>query len=154
MGDDFMERVEGIVRQSANKFGLVLVEFEIKRGNIEAVVYSRTHNVSIDELEKLTLEIQNRLSEVGLDTIYGVNLSSPGMDRVLKSDRELEIFRGRLVRMSYFEDDKSRVKIGNLMGREGDMVVIEEKGEKIEIPFEKITSVQLWDEIFEKKRRR
>ena len=148
-----MERVEEIVARSARKLGLILVEFEIKKNNIEAVVYSKKHNVTIDELEMLTEEIQDELAEVGLDTVYGVNLSSPGLDRILKTDRELEIFQGRLVKISYFDEGKIIVKKGVLEGKNGDAISLNCEDGKCDVPFNKVTSVQLWDKIFEKRRR-
>ncbi len=148
-----MERVEEIVARSARKLGLILVEFEIKKNNIEAVVYSKKHNVTIDELEVLTEEIQDELSEVGLDTVYGVNLSSPGLDRILKTDRELEIFQGRLVKISYFDEDKITVKKGVLEGKNGNTILLNCEDGTYNVPFDRVTSVQLWDKIFEKRRR-
>ncbi len=148
-----MDRVEEIVARSARKFGLVLVEFEIKKGNIEAVVYSTKHNVTINELELLTEEIQHELAEVGLDTVYGVNLSSPGLDRILKTDKELDIFQGRLVKVSYFDEDKIVVRKGILEGKNGSDILLNCEEGKQSIPFKKVTSVQLWDKIFEKRRR-
>lgn len=148
-----MDRVEEIVARSARKLGLILVEFEIKKSNIEAVVYSKKHNVTIDELETLTEEIQDELAEVGLDTVYGVNLSSPGLDRILKTDKELEIFQGRLVKVSYFDEGKVIVKKGILEGKDGSMILLSCEDGKHSVPFNKIASVQLWDKIFEKRRR-
>ncbi len=148
-----MDRVEEIVARSARKLGLILVEFEIKKGNIEAVVYSTKHNVTIDELELLTEEIQHELAEVGLDTVYGVNLSSPGLDRILKTDKELDIFQGRLVKVSYFDEDKIVVRKGILEGKNGSDILLNCEEGKQSIPFKKVTSVQLWDKIFEKRRR-
>ncbi len=148
-----MDRVEEIVARSAKKLGLILVEFEIKNGNIEAVVYSTEHNVTIDELELLTEEIQHELAEVGLDTVYGVNLSSPGLDRILKTDKELDIFQGRLVKVSYFDEDKIVVRKGILEGKSGSDILLNCEEGKQSIPFNKVTSVQLWDKIFEKRRR-
>ncbi len=148
-----MDRVEEIVARSARKLGLVLVEFEIKKGNIEAVVYSTKHNVTINELELLTEEIQHELAEVGLDTVYGVNLSSPGLDRILKTDKELDIFQGRLVKVSYFDEDKIVVRKGILEGKNGSDILLNCEEGKQSIPFKKVTSVQLWDKIFEKRRR-
>jgi len=148
-----MDRVEEIVARSARRLGLVLVEFEIKKSNIEAVVYSKKHNVTIDELEMLTEEIQDELAEVGLDTVYGVNLSSPGLDRILKTDKELEIFQGRLVKISYFDEGKIIVKKGVLEGKDGSAILLSCEDGKLSIPFDKIASVQLWDKIFEKGRR-
>jgi len=148
-----MDRVEEIVARSARKLGLILVECEIKKSNIEAVVYSKKYNVTIEKLEALTEEIQNELAEVGLDTVYGVNLSSPGLDRILKTDKELDIFQGRLVKVSYFDEGKIIVKKGILEGKDGSAILLNCDDGKHNVPFDKVASVQLWDKIFEKRRR-
>ena len=145
-----MKRVEEIVKKSVIKFGLIAVEVEVKKSSVNAVLYSKTHDVNIGELEKVTREIQEELDEAGLGNLYTVSLSSPGMDRILKSEEEIRIFSGRLVKVSSLENDKIVVNKGILMGiRNGNVVIQTEKNEK-EISLGKVTSIQLWDKLFEK----
>ena len=145
-----MKRIEEIVKKSAMKFGLIAVEVEVKKSSVNAVLYSKTHNVNIGELEKATRKIQEELDNAGLGNLYTVSLSSPGMDRVLKSEEEITIFSGRFVKVSSLENDKIIVSKGVLMGiKNGNVAIRTEKDEK-EISLGKVTSIQLWDKLFEK----
>jgi len=145
-----MKRIEEIIEKSAMKFGLIVVESTIKNDSIEAILYSKTRNVNIGDLENVTREIQSELAEIGLDNVYSVSLASPGLDRILKTEKELQIFSDRLVKVSYFEDDKLVVKTGKLLKAENGFITLEsEDGEQEKVNLQKIASVQLWDKLFE-----
>ncbi len=145
-----MKRIEDIIEKSAMKFGLIVVESTIKNDSIEAILYSKTRNVNIGDLENVTREIQSELAEIGLDNVYSVSLASPGLDRILKTEKELQIFSDRLVKVSYFEDDKLVVKTGKLLKAENGSITLEsEDGEQKKVNLQKIASVQLWDKLFE-----
>ncbi len=145
-----MDKVKEIVKKSANKFGLLVIEVIVKQDNIEAVLYSPIHNVNIGELEAVTREIQMQLSEVGMDGVFSINLSSPGMDRILKSERELNIFKGKLVKISFTDEKKMITKKGILQGTDGTSLFIETDKKPLKIDLKKIVSVRLWDKLFEK----
>ncbi len=145
-----MEKIKEIVKKSASKFGLVLVEVVVKQDNIEAVLYSPIHDVSIGELELVTREIQARLSEIGLDGVYSINLSSPGMDRILKTENELNIFKGKLVKISILSGEKMLTEKGVLRGTDGEYLLLEMEGKIEKVELKKVASVRLWDKLFEK----
>lgn len=145
-----MEKIKEIVKKSANKYGLLVVEIGIKKDNIEAVLYSPSHDVNIGELEAVTREIQVKLAEAGLEGIYFISLSSPGMDRILKSEKELTIFKGKLVKISVLEDEKMITETGILDGTDGEFLFVKNEKGTDRISLKRIASVRLWDKLFEK----
>ena len=145
-----MKRIEEIVKKSATSFGLIVVEVEVKKGKINAVLYNKARDVRVGDLEKVTRKVQDELATVGLSGIYAVSLSSAGLDRVLKSEKELEIFLGRMIKVSYFEDGKIVTTIGMLVGLKNGCIVLKNAESENEINLKRISSVRLWDKMFEK----
>ncbi len=145
-----MKRIEGIVRKSAMSFGLIAVEVEIRKGKINAVLYNKAKDVSVGDLERVTRKIQDELVTAGLGGIYAVSLSSAGLDRILKSEKELEIFLGRMVKASYFEDGKTITRVGTLAELKNGCIILKNDKVENEIELKRISSVRLWDKMFEK----
>lgn len=148
-----MERIDAIVRKNAERFNMMVIELSITSDSIEAVLYRRTKAITVGDLEELTREIQKDLKLMGVEGIYDINLSTPGLDRVLKDRTELDIFEGREVRFTY-EDEKGQTvtKEGILKGNVGDSVNFEVEGFVISVPFSKIIRVALFERMFEKRK--
>ncbi|BAL81428.1 ribosome maturation factor RimP [Caldisericum exile] len=148
-----MERIESIVRKNAERFNMMVIELSITADTIEAIVYRRTKGITVGDLEELTREIQRDLKAIGVEGVYDINLSTPGLDRVLKDRAELDIFEGREVRFTY-EDEKGQTvtKEGILRGNAGDEVNFEVDGVMLSVPFSKIVRVALFERMFEKRK--
>ncbi|NIA09499.1 MAG: hypothetical protein GWP10_07180 [Nitrospiraceae bacterium] len=145
-----MERIKGIVRKSAMKFGFVVVEMKINKSNIDVTLYNGVHNVNFGDLKNVTRKIQDELASAGFENMYSVSTSSPGLDRVLKTREELGIFSGRLVKVSLLEEGKIITEKGLLQEIDSNSLVIRKKSGNIKISLKKLTSVQLWDKMLEK----
>lgn len=78
---------------------------------------------------------------------YGDNdhleVTSPGLDRVLKREWEYEIFKGRVIDISFDRDGKSQTIRAKLVGRENENVVIEYEGNYFRIPFDQVRKAKL-----------
>ncbi len=147
-----MERIREIVKRNAEHFGLILVDFNIQKDSIEAVLYRKNGDVSVYDLERVTMLIRKDLEILNLADVYGVNLSSAGLDRVLKGREELDIFEGRNVQFTYVEESKTFTKQGVLKGNKNDDVLFETDEGFLEIPFEKLHKVSLFTKEFNKKK--
>ncbi|MFU2158048.1 MULTISPECIES: ribosome maturation factor RimP [Caldisericum] len=148
-----MEKIESIVRKNAERFNMMVIELSITGDTIEAIVYRRTKSVTVGDLEELTREIQRDLKAIGIEGVYDINLSTPGLDRVLKDRTELDIFEGREVRFTYEDENGQTVsKEGILRGNTGDNVNFEIDGVKFSVPFSKIIRVALFERMFEKRK--
>jgi len=148
-----MEKIETIVRKNAERFNMMVIELSITGDTIEAVLYRRTKGITVGDLEELTREIQRDLKAIDVEGVYDINLSTPGLDRVLKDRTELDIFEGREVRFTY-EDEKGQTitEEGILKGNEGGNVNFEVDSKIVSIPFSKILRVALFERMFEKRK--
>jgi len=147
-----MEKVEEIVRRNAERFNMIVIELSVENGKIEAILYRRTKGITVNDLEELTYLIQKELKPLGLDTVYDINLSTPGLDRVLKDRKELDIFEGRVVRFVYMENGEKITKTGILRGNSNDSVLFEVDSNIISLPFSSIVKVELYEKLFEKRK--
>jgi len=147
-----MDRIKEIVKRSTVHFGLILVECLVSGDKIEAVIYRKNGNVGIGDLENVTKDIQGELSSIGLEGVYSIELSSPGLNRVLKAREELDIFKGKMVKVSFMDDEKLMTEEAILKGLSGDnkVVILRRNGERVEIPFDRLIKVSLYDESLKK----
>ena len=101
--------------------------------------------VSIEECEDATRYLSDKLDELDLiERSYNLEVSSPGLDRELIKDTDFIRFAGRLVEVkTYGQIDGSKNFEGTLVGKEGDIVIIDTGRKKLEIPSDKISKIYL-----------
>lgn len=145
-----MDKIKEVVKKSTEKFGLILVECSVTPDRIDAVIYRKDGNIGIEDLKNVTNEILRVLSSIGLENAYGINLSSPGLDRVLKTKEELNIFKGKRVKISFMSEGKLTTEQAVLEGFSNERVALRKNKEKMEVPFDKVTRISLYDEILER----
>jgi ribosome maturation factor RimP len=132
---------------ATNNMEIVDIEF-VKEGPY------RYLRVTIDKEEPVTLDDCQMVSQFlnakldALDPIeeqYFLEVSSPGVERVLKKEKEFEKFVGREVQLKLFQAfEGQKVLNGKLVGLIDDHIVIEhEKMGKIEIPKSKVSLTKL-----------
>ena len=96
---------------------------------------------------KLTLYAHSARAGHKLDLIersYNLEVSSPGLDRELIKDTDFVRFTGREVEVkTYGQIDGSKNFEGTLIGKEGDTVIIDKAGKRLEIPSDKISKINL-----------
>jgi len=126
-------------------FYFIDLEERVEKGaHIISVVVHREPSVTIGDCEKLTRAILPLLESLPW---YGDNehleVTSPGLDRALKREWEYEIFKGRIIDISFERDGKTQTVRAKLMGRENDKVVIEYEGNYFRIPFDQVKKAKL-----------
>ncbi|MDD4563963.1 MAG: ribosome maturation factor RimP [Eubacteriales bacterium] len=102
--------------------------------------------ISTDDCEKVSKYLSARLDE--LDPIkqnYYLEVSSPGIDRALIKDSDYVKFAGRFVDVTLYQAMNGRKTIfGRLSGIEdGNLIILDEKENRIEIPMEKVSKTKL-----------
>jgi len=129
---------------SENGYELYNIEFvkEAKdwflRVYIDFADYSTDKYISIDDCEKVSKFLSARLDEIDLiEQNYYLEVSSPGMDRVLLKDEHYIRYLGKEVDISLYKAvDGRKTFSGALKNFANDEVTITEDG-KIEITFAK-----------------
>ena len=97
----------------------------IERKELEEDENGRLIGVSIDECEKVSRALDAFLSDDIYKEPYILEVSSPGIDRILKKEKEFIRYAGRIVDLKLFKPvDGQKEFQGQLVGLEGDEIVI------------------------------
>ena len=139
-------RFEDIVLLGVAKSNTTLVAIENAPGMVSVVLMTPGRDISVDELASVSRAISHAFIELyGDDYLPAFEVTSPGLDRVLKTARELELFAGRLVRVATRET--SEPIIGTLGALGGDSLHVTVLGVDRVFDMQQVTKISLWDEI-------
>jgi ribosome maturation factor RimP len=92
------------------------------------------------------LDDEEKPNPVGMPDNYVLEVSSPGADRALSTDREYISFRGFLVWVTAPEIfEGHREWVGTLIGRDEEFIRLSQKGRTVQLPRSIVERVQLDD---------
>ena len=141
-----IEEIESALAPIASELNVEIVEVEFKQGREPALtVYIDTETgVDLDTCEKFHRAIDPVLDE--LDPSYGapytLNVSSPGLDRPLKTARDYEKCKGLKVEVKLFAPLKGKKFFeATLTGYDEHCVELTDKGETIKLEKTKIAKI-------------
>lgn len=126
-----LERVRSVGRRVTEDRGLELVDVELKRGPdgllVRLYVDTPAGGIGLDELQGVSEEVSAVLdAEDPIEGHYTLEVSSPGLDRPLKSESDYRRFAGRLAKLSSYEPvDGRRHWTGRIVSCEGGVVTLE-----------------------------
>jgi len=147
--EDRSARVEAAVGPVLAAHGLVLVDLEWRREGRRWVLrfaVDKPGGVGIDECQRFSREVGDVLDVTGLLVeAYDLEVSSPGLDRELRKERELRWAVGKVVRGFLREAREGRTEFqGTLTEVEADtLTVVGEQGERIVVPRGAVTRLRL-----------
>ena len=136
-GGKVVQAVERIVAPIIEGLGIELVEVEyVKEGpNWYLRLYiDKPGGISIDDCQVVNDNVSDAIdSEDPIQGAYIFEVSSPGLDRPLKTDRDFEKYKGELVEVSLYKAEKGASKYeGALVGKQDGKIIIEDaKGQPI-----------------------
>lgn len=135
-----------------NGFELHRSEF-VKEGNtwylrvfVDKLADGEYGYVSSDDCETVSRFLSQKLDESDpIAQNYYLEVSSPGMDRPLISDKDYERFKGSMVEISLYKAlDGKKNLVGELLSKQADAVYIkDDKGTEISLPLESIAKINL-----------
>ncbi|MBE7051711.1 MAG: ribosome maturation factor RimP [Ruminococcaceae bacterium] len=101
--------------------------------------------VSIDQCELVSRALSDILDEQDpIDKAYMLEVSSPGIDRELKKEKDFIRFMGREVDVKLYKAiEGSKILSGKLISRTSEEIIIEADGKEIKIPASDAASVRL-----------
>ena len=110
-------------------------------------VRNLTEDTGLEDCERMSRELDTQLdTRETIPTAYVLEVSSPGVSRILSSDRDFISFKGFAVIVTTSELYKKRTEWqGTLQGRDDKAVHLNLKGRKVSIPRELVTTVQFDD---------
>ena len=141
-----VEEIQNALQPVANEMQIEIVEVEFKQGHSPALtVYIDVDGgVDLNTCEKFHRAIDPVLDE--LDPTYGeaytLNVSSPGLDRPLKTDRDYQKCIGLKVEVKLFAPLQGKKFFeATLKAHDEHCVYLEDKGAEIKIEKAKIAKI-------------
>ncbi len=143
--DEKRLEIEGVVQPVLSDHGLELVDLEWRprrpRGVLRLFV-DKPGGVGVDDCQRLSREVGDVLDAAALiEEAYDLEVSSPGLDRQLRTDREFRWATGKRVRCWLAGGQEVR---GRLLGIDGGFLVLEQEGgEQVKLDKASITKARL-----------
>ena len=146
--DEREVRIEETVQPVLRDHGLTLVDIEWRghrpRGVLRLFV-DRPGGVRIDDCQRASRELGDVLDAAGvIEEAYDLEVSSPGLDRQLRKDRELRWAVGKRVRCWLAGGEEHQ---GRLVDVDDTRLTLEEDGERLELPRARVTKTRLDVEV-------
>jgi ribosome maturation factor RimP len=148
MQDESDSRIEEVIEPVLHDHGLELVDLDWRPHRPRAalrVFVDKRGGVGIGDCERVSREIGDVLDVSGLITqAYDLEVSSPGLDRQLRKEREYRWAIGKMVRCWLAGGAEVR---GRLAEVGDERLAIEQQGERVEVPRAEITKARLDVEV-------
>jgi ribosome maturation factor rimP len=142
------EKVESLVKDKIEKIGYELYDvIYTKEGSnkILRIVIDSEKGISLDDCEKVNNEIKETIDEANpIEEQYFLEISSPGIERLLRKDWQLKKFKGEEVNIKLFKKDENGKKeyTGTLGDITENTLDIEAEGENTTIDRKIISQVK------------
>ncbi len=143
--------VSEIIEPIINELGFELVDVEfLKEGSdwFLRVYIDHEEGINIDNCADVSRVVSKKLDEVDpVPQEYYLEVSSPGIERVLKKDKDFKKFKGSKVTVKLFTKFQDKKQFSGELGEvdEENLTIVSD--EEIKIPRELISRVNLlWEE--------
>lgn len=150
---ELMEKLEPLIDNTLMRFGLVPVEVELVKENhrwfLRIFIYSFEREVNLDDCENVSRSLSNFLEEL-IPFKYYLEVSSPGVERKIKSEKEYLIFKGKDINLKLkqpideSEEKQFVAKIVDFDSNEGLTVYTYKDKKDVLIKKENIISARLY----------
>ena len=152
---EVLEKILPIVENTTMRYGVIPVETNFAKENkhwfLRIYIYSPEREVTLDDCENISRSLSAFLDEL-IPVSFVLEVSSPGMDRKLKSDREYLIFKGRDIQIKLRhglndgDETKFVCKIVDFDEKEGLRVYSYKDKNETVIPKDNIIKAELYSE--------
>jgi len=142
-------QVEALLQPIATRMGLEVVDVEIhgeaERTVLRVLVDRPDGGITVEECARVSEQLGRRLDLYDLFAhAYTLEVSSPGLDRPLRTDAEYRRFAGRRAEVQTSEPINGQRRFrGVVLGVVGDAVVLQVDDRQVQIPRAKILRSRL-----------
>lgn len=112
---EVMKNIYPLIENTCVRFGLIPLEVDFSkeagRWFLRIFIYSTEHDITHQDCENVSRSLSDFLDEL-IPVKYYLEISSPGLERRLKSEKEYIIFCGKVVEMKLktpLEGEKEKV---------------------------------------------
>lgn len=115
---EIIEKLTPVVENTAMRYDIIPLEISLEKEGeywfLRIFIYSPNHPVNHKDCENITRGLGDYLDEL-IPFKYYLEISSPGLDRKLKTEREYVIFKGKNVIVKVKEpiDEAVEIKVKN-----------------------------------------
>lgn len=150
---EILDKITPLIENTAMRYDLIPVEIEFTKENhrwyVRIYIYSYNKEVTLEDCENMTRSLNDFLDTL-IPVKYYLEVSSPGLERKFKSDKEFLIFKGRRVSIKLREPLAGETEIifkGEIIDwddNEGLKFFRFDDGQELQIPKENIKSAKLY----------
>lgn len=150
---EILEKITPLIDNTAMRYGYVPIEIEFVKENhrwfLRIFLYSKEKNVTLEDCEKVTRSLSDFLDEL-IPVKYYLEVSSPGLERKFKSDKEFVIFNGRRISVKLkepLEGETEKIFKGEILDfdeKDGLKLFRFDDGKELLIPRANIQSAKLY----------
>ena len=142
------------IRQEIEKLGAELIDIRLWHGgsrNTLVIAADKAGGITLDDCAKINNRLSHYLDEFPGDggffnSSYTLEVNSPGLDRTLKTEKDLIRAKGRVVRVAYkAENGAGLVRIGELLDIQGGVLKLKHPQEAVpfSVPLQAVTKANL-----------
>ena len=150
---EIIEAITPLNENTAMRFNLIPIEIDFSKENhkwfLRIFLYSKERDITLDDCEKVTRSLNDFLDEL-VPVKYYLEVSSPGLERKFKSDKEFIIFKGRRISLKLktpLDGEEEKIFKGEILdfdANEGLKFFRFEDGQELLIPRSNIQSAKLY----------
>lgn len=153
MSKDVVDRVKAIADAIVLSQGMELIDVEYRRearGWVLRLYIDKEGGVTVDDCGRISQEVGRSLDvEDFILAPYTLEVSSPGLTRRLKDEKDFIKYRNRLIRVKTFEPVENRRQFkGKLLGISDNRIEIEVEGGVFQIPLSKVAKANLEIDLY------
>lgn len=99
---EILENITPIIENTAMRNGVIPIEIELikesSRWFLRIFIFSKDHDITLEDCENVSRGLDNLLDEL-IPFKYYLEISSPGVEKKLKSEKEYIIFNGKSINL-------------------------------------------------------
>src|SRR5574344_288607 len=103
---EVIEAITPLIENTAMRYNLVPIEIDFSKENhrwfLRIFLYSKEHDVTLDDCEKVTRSLEDFLEDL-IPVKYYLEVSSPGVERKFKSEKEFITFKRKRISLKLKE---------------------------------------------------
>lgn len=147
-GMSIAERVEALVEPCITELGYQIWDVEYVKEGAEwylRITLDSEDGIDIDDCEKVSRAINPIIDEADpIEDFYYLEVSSPGLERVLRKPEHFEASLGCEIEIRLFAPDENKKKsyTGTLSAYDEESITVDIAQESRKIPMDKISKVQ------------
>jgi ribosome maturation factor RimP len=145
---EILDRVRAMVNPLLLDEGMELADIEYRResrGWVLRLTLDKEGGVTLDDCTRISQEV-GRIMDVEdfMETPYTLEVSSPGLTRPLKSEKDFLKYLGSLIKVKTIDSIENRRQFkGRLIGISGDKIEIESDGGIFHLPLSNVAKANL-----------